>query len=425
MDILFSNNAKTLLDGGISDSDLACDVDSATGFPNPTGAQYFYATIQNPSDDTDYEIVKVTAVSSDTMTIDRAQEGTSAQAWATASLFELRLTTGGIDALKGHEADHIAGGSAEIDGDQIDIDFDPDYYTPASMPGEVSSSATVTGHFYGIDQAVKPATLTSTGVVELATTTEAQAGTDTGRAVTPSGLAAAVQQQSWMQADSLYIGTDKIRARDSDGLSLEDDGGHGLHIEDGGDISIDEALSVTGALTVTGTTELSGATVASATITAGSGTGITVDKAGTLNRQTYQVTMDYTALVAAASAMPCSLIATLPAKTKIVAFYADTTEAYGGGSLSAVTLHVHGSVGGAGTILTFHNVSSLSGGNFLAGELDAHMGSKMTRAAMEQGGYMPCWDDVFHIYANFTLTGDTSNNLTSGSTTFYIVTERF
>jgi len=234
MDILFVNNAKTLLDGQILNTDLSAEVDDGSLFPSPTGGQYFYATLQNPADDTDYEIIKATARSSNTITIERAQEGTSAQTWADGTLFELRLTAGGIDALKAHEADHLSGGSAEIDGDALDIDFSPSYYTPSISPTEVTSVSELTAHLYGIDQAVKPATQDARGTIELATHTEAKAGSETGMAITPSSLTAVLKQQSWSQDGGYFIGTDTIRARDSDGLNVHDDGGYGLHIADGG-----------------------------------------------------------------------------------------------------------------------------------------------------------------------------------------------
>jgi len=40
------------------------------------------------------------------------------------------------------------------------------------------------------------------------------------------------------QADGKYIATDKIRARDGDGLSLQDDGGNGIFVKDGGNVGI-------------------------------------------------------------------------------------------------------------------------------------------------------------------------------------------
>jgi hypothetical protein len=241
MDILFANNAKTLLDGTLAIDETSTLVDDASLFPAPTGSQFFYATIQNPSDDTDYEIVKCTAVSGNTVTIERAQESTVAQEWSDGSLFELRLTNGGIEALKSHESDHIQGGSAEIDGDQLDIDFSPFYYAPNTSPGEVTHLDHLSAHLSGIDVLLAPASLSARGTIELATHDEAKAGSETGMAITPSTLAGAMKQQSWMQADGYYIGSDTFRARDADGLRLEDDGGNGITIADGGAVSLDKS----------------------------------------------------------------------------------------------------------------------------------------------------------------------------------------
>ena len=50
--------------------------------------------------------------------------------------------------------DLISGGSAEIDGDKLDIDWNPTNYTPATTPSEVTSVDELTAHLYGIDQAL-------------------------------------------------------------------------------------------------------------------------------------------------------------------------------------------------------------------------------------------------------------------------------
>lgn len=242
MNILFANNAKSLLDALLAIDGLAATVVDASDFPSPTGSQFFYATIQEPDDDTDYEIVKCTAVAGAVITIERAQEGTSAQEWAIGSLFELRLTSGGIDELKAHEDDHLRGGSAEVDGDKLDIDWNPSNYTPATTPTEVDSVDDLSAHLYGIDQRVAASSQDARGTIELATLAEAKAGTATGLAITPSTLTGVLKQQSWMQENGYYIGTDKLRARDGDGLNLEDDGGNGIHIADGGGVLFDAGV---------------------------------------------------------------------------------------------------------------------------------------------------------------------------------------
>jgi hypothetical protein len=51
-------------------------------------------------------------------------------------------------------ADLISGGSAEVDGDKIDIDYSPTNYTPDTTPAEVDSAEELSAHLAGIDNAL-------------------------------------------------------------------------------------------------------------------------------------------------------------------------------------------------------------------------------------------------------------------------------
>lgn len=88
----FANNAATTLASGITNSATSLTVASGAGalFPALSGSQYFYCTLEN-SAGTVREIVKVTARSTDTFTITRAQDGTTGQAFSTGDKVELRL----------------------------------------------------------------------------------------------------------------------------------------------------------------------------------------------------------------------------------------------------------------------------------------------------------------------------------------------
>ena len=107
MGILVTNNAYSTLSGtGITSSgQTSVDVQAGEGARFPavsTGAgTYFYACIQDTSGN--LEIVKVTDRVTDTMTIVRAQEGTSARSSfaATTTVFELRITAQTIQDLLG------------------------------------------------------------------------------------------------------------------------------------------------------------------------------------------------------------------------------------------------------------------------------------------------------------------------------------
>ena len=96
----FTNNAATTLASGILAGATSLTVATGTGalFPALSGSNFFYCTLQNTAGTT-IEIVKVTARSTDTFTIVRAQEGTSASAFSTGDKCELRLTAGEINNL--------------------------------------------------------------------------------------------------------------------------------------------------------------------------------------------------------------------------------------------------------------------------------------------------------------------------------------
>lgn len=100
MAALYTNNASTVLASGITNSATSLTVQTGNGskFPNPTGSDYFMCTLQGISG-TPVEIVKVTARSTDTFTIVRAQEGTTASAFNANDIVELRVTAGEMTGL--------------------------------------------------------------------------------------------------------------------------------------------------------------------------------------------------------------------------------------------------------------------------------------------------------------------------------------
>lgn len=95
MGIKFTNYATTALASGIAAGDLSLAVTGGTGalFPSLETVDYFFCTLSSGATK---EIVKVTARSTDTFTIVRAQEGTAASAFLAGTSIELRLTSQGI-----------------------------------------------------------------------------------------------------------------------------------------------------------------------------------------------------------------------------------------------------------------------------------------------------------------------------------------
>lgn len=96
MGVVIKNNAVSTITTAISASDVGLAVAAGTGslFPALGASDYFYATLVSAGGT--YEVIKVTARVGDTMTIVRAQEGTTAQSFASGSRLELRVTAASI-----------------------------------------------------------------------------------------------------------------------------------------------------------------------------------------------------------------------------------------------------------------------------------------------------------------------------------------
>jgi len=110
-----------------------------------------------------------------------------------------------------HASSHITGGSDEVDGDQLDIDWNPSGYTPATTPSQVTNVDHLTAHLYGISEELLDK-LDEDGSVPLTA--------------------------DWDIGNGRAILADKIRARGGDGLALYEDGDSGVFIEDGGQVGI-------------------------------------------------------------------------------------------------------------------------------------------------------------------------------------------
>jgi hypothetical protein len=104
MGVILKNNATSTITTAISASDVGLAVAAGTGslFPTLGTGDYFYATLVSTGGS--YEVIKVTARVSDTMVIVRAQEGTTAQSFASGSRIEVRVTAASIqDMLDYHD----------------------------------------------------------------------------------------------------------------------------------------------------------------------------------------------------------------------------------------------------------------------------------------------------------------------------------
>ena len=100
MAVLVKNNAYSTLASGINSSVTSITVAAGTGsrFPAAGGADYFYATLINTSNE--LEVVKVTTRSTDTLTVVRGQDGTTARAYSAGDRIELRVTAALIQDIR-------------------------------------------------------------------------------------------------------------------------------------------------------------------------------------------------------------------------------------------------------------------------------------------------------------------------------------
>lgn len=97
---LFSNNAATTISGAITDSATSITLATGTGAlfasPDALDDELQVATlVDGPA----VEIVRITARSGDTLTVERGQEGTDAVAWASGAKIEARITAGMLGRL--------------------------------------------------------------------------------------------------------------------------------------------------------------------------------------------------------------------------------------------------------------------------------------------------------------------------------------
>ena len=97
MAVKFGNNAATLLAANASSSATVLTVSDGSVFPTLSGADYTYVTLEDVN--SNREIVKVTAISGNELTVVRAQDGSSARAFSTSDKCELRITAALLNAV--------------------------------------------------------------------------------------------------------------------------------------------------------------------------------------------------------------------------------------------------------------------------------------------------------------------------------------
>jgi hypothetical protein len=203
MTVLYNNNATTTLDGGITAVATSITVVDASVFPAVSSPDVIYLTIVGTSA---LEIIQVTDITGNVLTAVRGQDGTTGIALDSGDRVDLRMTAAMLNDLKIDAAVDAALGTptsgvgTNLTGTATNFTAS-NVTTNANMTGHVTSSgsnvtslgsftvaqlssaisnATLSGNNTG-DEAV--ASLTVSGTVELATSTEIDTGTDAARAI--------------------------------------------------------------------------------------------------------------------------------------------------------------------------------------------------------------------------------------------------
>lgn len=186
--------------------------------------------------------------------------------------------------------------------------------------------------------------------------------------------------------------------------------------------SIDTALSRAG-IGIWSTTQLR---LTSAAITTGAATGVTVNDTGSLRQEVYKVTVDTTALIAAATTADVT-IATLPAKTFVTHAMVDVTTAFTCASVcttSTLSVTLGKTAGGAEYLASFDADAAVA----RFGTTAAQLGASLTGATVPtEIGDLASWTGTTAVSLRFTSgTGNigtgAATNLGVGSMTFYLTT---
>lgn len=156
MTVKLKNNVVGYLNAALDAATTTFDLQSGNGanFPSLGAGEYFYATIIGTGGT--LEIVKATARSTDTLTVVRAQEGTTASSFAASSRVEMRVTAQSVlDAASDAAAAAFAASTAA----DIAIADAGGYYTGTNVEAalqEAAQAATTTildtgGYYTGGD----------------------------------------------------------------------------------------------------------------------------------------------------------------------------------------------------------------------------------------------------------------------------------
>lgn len=148
MAVKFSNNASGTIASSINSTTTTIVLTSGQGtlFPALASGDFFFATLIDSSNN--LEIVKVTARSTDTMTVVRGQDGTSGRSYTAGDRFELRPVAAAMNALQDFtpvgdiSATTIAGAIEELDTEKAPLASPALTGTPTAPTADPGTSTT-------------------------------------------------------------------------------------------------------------------------------------------------------------------------------------------------------------------------------------------------------------------------------------------
>ncbi|WP_249530935.1 hypothetical protein [Escherichia coli] len=235
--LLATNNAESTLASAISATDTSLIVSAGTGaeFPDAVaGESYFKLTLTDAATGSQVEIVNVTAKAGDIFTIERAQEGTLARAWAANDMVANMMTADTLNIIAQY-AQQAAASAAQAEeyannaSDYAQNKFT--FYKTASDPdGTIAGlAATTDGQSFWVAQgpdalsaawqyqnnagvavlqAKQPGTAAVTGTIrEFPTLAAAQADADAGNIKT--GSSCWIANENFITADE-YINNNGV-----------------------------------------------------------------------------------------------------------------------------------------------------------------------------------------------------------------------
>lgn len=149
--LLATNNAESTLASAISATDTSLIVSAGTGaeFPDAVaGESYFKLTLTDAATGSQVEIVNVTAKAGDIFTIERAQEGTMARAWAANDMVANMMTADTLNIIAQY-AQQAAASAAQAeeyknDASEYALNKFTFFKTPSDPDGTIAGLAATT-----------------------------------------------------------------------------------------------------------------------------------------------------------------------------------------------------------------------------------------------------------------------------------------